>query len=147
MNQQGFEEYTYFAYGRETGTAKSYITAIHILDRLFSIKDVFGLRGKSLTEVDDEFLLHQIAGFVVSEEKLFKSGKDSIFKYGLDTQKLQLIKLTLALREKLFIMHQILLEAVFSFRLQAAFTWQKVKFHLILLIHVLEEQSMLLLRM
>ena len=65
MNQQGFEKYTYFAYGRETGTAKSYITAIHILDRLFSIKDVFGLRGKSLTEVDDEFLLHQIAVFVV----------------------------------------------------------------------------------
>jgi len=87
MNQQGFEKYTYFAYGRETGTAKSYITAIHILDRLFSIKDVFGLRGKSLTEVDDEFLLHQIAVFVVSEEKLFKSGEDSIFKYGLDTQK------------------------------------------------------------
>lgn len=87
MNQQGFEDYTYFAYGHTTGTANSYITAIHILDRLFSIKDVFHLRGKSLTEVDNEYLLHQIADFVVSEEKKFKSGEDSIFKYGLDTQR------------------------------------------------------------
>ena len=30
MNQQGFEDYSYFAYGNETGTAKSYITAIHM---------------------------------------------------------------------------------------------------------------------
>lgn len=86
MNQQGFEEYTYFSYGHETGTAKSYITAIRILDRLFARKDVFNLRGKSLTEIDDEFLLHQITDFVVAEEKKFKSGEDSIFKYGLDTQ-------------------------------------------------------------
>lgn len=87
MDQRGFEEYTYFAYGRETGTANSYIMAIRILDRIFALKDVFHLQGKSLTEVDDEYLLHQIADFVVSEEKKFKSGEDSIFKYGQDTQK------------------------------------------------------------
>lgn len=87
MNQQGFEEYTFFAYGRESGTPYSYITAIHILDRIFSIKDVFELHGKSLTEADDEYLLQRIADFVVSEEKKFRSGADSIFKYGLDTQK------------------------------------------------------------
>ena len=87
MNQQGFEDYTYFAYGRKTGAANSYIMAIHILDRLFTIKDVFHLQGKSLTEVDDEHLLRQITDFVISEEKNYKSGNDSIFKYGLDTQK------------------------------------------------------------
>ena len=87
MNQQGFEDYTYFAYGRETGTASSYIAAIRILDRLFTIKDVFNLQGKSLTEIDDEFLLHRITDYVVSEEKKYKLGNDSIFKYGLDTQK------------------------------------------------------------
>lgn len=87
MNQQGFEDYTYFAYGHETGTANSYIMAIRILDRIFIIKDVFNLQGKSLTEVDDEYLLHQITVFVVSEEKKFRAGEESIFKYGLDTQK------------------------------------------------------------
>ena len=87
MNQQGFEDYTHFAYGHTTGTANSYIMAIHILDRIFAIKDVFHLQGKSLTEVDDEYLLQQITEFVVSEEKKFKSGEDSIFKYGQDSQR------------------------------------------------------------
>ena len=87
MNQQGFEDYTFFAYGYQTGTANSYIMAIRILDRIFAIKDVFNLQSKSLTEVDDEHLLHQITDFVVSEEKKFKSGAESIFDYGLDTQK------------------------------------------------------------
>ena len=86
MNQHGFEEYTYFSYGHETGTAKSYITAIRILDRLFATKDVFNLHGKTLTEIDDEYLLQRISDFVVAEEKKFKLGADSIFKYGLDTQ-------------------------------------------------------------
>ena len=87
MNQQGFEEYTHFSYGYTTGTANSYIMAIRILDRIFAIEDVFHLQGKSLTEIDDESLLQRITDFVVSEEKKFKSGKDSIFNYGQDTQK------------------------------------------------------------
>lgn len=87
MNQQGFEEYTYFVYGRKTGTANSYIRAIRILDRIFAIKDVFDLQGKSLTEVDDEHLLNQITEFVATEEKKYEVGADSIFQYGLDTQK------------------------------------------------------------
>ena len=87
MNQKGFEDYTYIAYGRENGTANSYIMAIRILDRLFAMNDVFHLRGKSLTEVDDEYLLHQITDFVVTEERKFRSGEESIFEYGLDTQK------------------------------------------------------------
>lgn len=86
MNQQGFEDYTYFVYGRKTGAAKSYITAIHILDRLFSIEDAFNLKGKPLTEVNDEYMLQRITDFVVSEENKFRLGEDSIFKYGLDTQ-------------------------------------------------------------
>ncbi len=86
MNQQGFEDYTFFSYGHKTGTANSYIMAIRILDRLLARKDVFNLRGKSLTEIDDENLLQRISDFVVAEEKKFKSGEDSIFEYGLDTQ-------------------------------------------------------------
>lgn len=87
MNQQGFEDYTHFAYGSGTGTANSYIMAIRILDRLFLIKDVFNLQGESLTEIDDEHLLQLITDFVVSEEKRFKAGQESIFDYGLVTQK------------------------------------------------------------
>lgn len=86
MNQQGFEDYTFFSYGHKTGTANSYIMAIRILDRLLARKDVFNLRGKSLTEIDDENLLQRISDYVVAEEKKFKLGEDSIFKYGLDTQ-------------------------------------------------------------
>lgn len=86
MDQKGFEDYTYFSYGRETGTASSYIMAIHILDRLFTQKDVFNLKGKSLTIVDNESLLQRITEFVISEEKKYKSGQESIFEYGLDNQ-------------------------------------------------------------
>ena len=87
MNQQGFEDYTHFIYGSKTGTANSYIMAMRILDRLFTINDVFGLNGKSLTGIDDECLLQRIADFVAFEEKKFKSGADSIFNDGLSTQK------------------------------------------------------------
>lgn len=86
MTQQGFEDYTYFIYGRKTGAANSYIQAIHILDRIFELKDIFGLKGKSLTKIDDAYLLQRIAEFVSAEEKKFESGQDSIFIYGLSNQ-------------------------------------------------------------
>ena len=53
MTQKGFEDYTYFAYGRKNGTSNSYIAAIRILDRIFSVMDVFMLQGKPLAELDD----------------------------------------------------------------------------------------------
>ena len=86
MDQKGFEDYTYFSYNRKTGTADSYIRAIRILDRLFAQKDVFNLKGRSLTEVDNEPLLQQITEFVISEEKKYRYGQESIFEYGLDNQ-------------------------------------------------------------
>jgi len=87
MDKQGFEDYTYFAYGHNTGTAASYIMAISILDKIFAQKDIFNLHKKSLTEIDDEHLLQQITDFVISEEKKFRAGEDNIFKYGQDTQR------------------------------------------------------------
>ena len=86
MNQIGFEHYTRLAYGDKTGTANSYIQAVHIIDRIFSIEDVFGLNGKKLTEINDPHLLQNIAEFVSSEEKKFKSGHESIFRYGSANQ-------------------------------------------------------------
>lgn len=86
MNQQGFEDYTYFAYGRKNGTSNSYLAAIRILDRLFSIKDVFLLQGKPLAELDNKDILQRIADYVATEEKKFKMGEESIFDYGLPRQ-------------------------------------------------------------
>lgn len=86
MNQHGFEQYTYLVYGRKAGTANSYIQAVHIIDRIFSIEDVFGLNGITLTEINDPHLLQNIAEFVYSEEKKLKLGQDSIFRYGLPNQ-------------------------------------------------------------
>lgn len=86
MNQKGFEEYSYFAYGRKNGTANSYIMAIRIIDNIFAIKDVFSHGGKSLTEIDNAYLLQILTEFVCSEEKKYKSGEDSIFKYGSPTK-------------------------------------------------------------
>ena len=86
MDRLSFEDYTYLTYGRETGTANSYLMAIRIIERLFSIEDVFGLNGKKLTELDDIHLLQKITEFVVNEEKNFKSNDKGIFKYGLKKQ-------------------------------------------------------------
>lgn len=69
MDQQEFEEYTYFVFGRKNGTANSYIMAVRILDRIFAIKDVFGLHGKTLTELNDEYILQRIADFVSSKKR------------------------------------------------------------------------------
>lgn len=79
MTQKGFEDYIYAVYNTKSGTAKSYITAIHIIDELFETNDVFGLNGKSITSLDDAVLLSRIAGFIISQQTLFKKEEDSFF--------------------------------------------------------------------
>lgn len=80
MTQEGFEDYIYAVYDKKTGTAKSYITAIHIIDELFRHKDIFGLNGVSVTCINDTALLLQIKEFVYSQQALFKKGEDSFFR-------------------------------------------------------------------
>ena len=80
MTQKGFEDYLYAVYGQKNGTAKSYITAIHIVDEMFEYNDVFALKGKSVTCIDDTELLTRIAEFVSDQQSLFKKGEDSIFR-------------------------------------------------------------------
>lgn len=87
MTQQGFEDYIYAVYDKKTGTAKSYITAIHIIDELFRIEDVFGLKGVSLTCVDNTALLLQIKEFIYSQQALFKKNEDSFFRNVNDNQR------------------------------------------------------------
>ena len=79
MTQQGFEDYLFSVYGYKNGTAKSYITAIHIIDEMFLYEDVFDLKGKSITCITNFCLLKQIADFVCSQQSLFKKGEHSIF--------------------------------------------------------------------
>ena len=64
MTQSGFEEYLFATFSRKNGTAKSYITAIHIVDDMFSHDDVFSLHGKSITCVEDQNLLKQIVKYM-----------------------------------------------------------------------------------
>lgn len=87
MTQEGFEEYLYAVYGHKNGTAKSYITAIHIIDEMFEHNDVFDLNGKSITFVDDVELLTRIANFVLDQQSLLKKGEDSIFRNVNEGQK------------------------------------------------------------
>ncbi len=71
MTQKGFSEYVYAVYGNKTRAAKSYITAIHIIDQMLEFDDVFGLNGKSITCIDDAILLKRIADFVCSQQTLY----------------------------------------------------------------------------
>lgn len=86
MTQQGFNEYLFAVFGYKTGTAKSYITAIHIIDEMFSNDDVFHLRGQSVACISDFDLLKQIEVFVCAQQSLFKKGEDSIFRSISDKQ-------------------------------------------------------------
>lgn len=80
MTQQGFEDYLYAVFGDKTGTAKSYITAIRIIDELFASNDVFALQGQSLTSIGNEDLLKRIDGFIHEQQTSYIQGGDSFFK-------------------------------------------------------------------
>lgn len=80
MTQLEFEEYIYSVYGNNTGTAKSYITALHIVDEMFAQDDILSLNGTSITCIEDTDLLQQIADIVYQHQYLYKKGNDSIFR-------------------------------------------------------------------
>ena len=86
MTQKGFEEYLFEVYGHKNGTAKSYITAINIIDEMFVYDDVFALNGQSITCLDDLVLLKNIADFVCLQQNLYKNGEDSFFRNINNTQ-------------------------------------------------------------
>lgn len=86
MTQEGFEDYVFTVYSDKTGTAKSYIKAIKIIDELFEIEDVFGLGGRSVTSIDDGDLLNRIVKFVCDQQSLYIKGKDSFFQNVKPTQ-------------------------------------------------------------
>ena len=86
MTQQGFNDYLFTIFGYKNGTAKSYITAIHIIDEMFLYDDVFDLRGESVTSISDSELLKQIEDFVCTQQSLYRKGEDSIFRSISDKQ-------------------------------------------------------------
>ncbi len=86
MTQEGFENYLYSVYDSKNGTAKSYITAIHIIDEMFRYDDVFDLNGTSVTCIEDEDLLINISEFVYAQQSLYRKGEESIFSNISDNQ-------------------------------------------------------------
>ena len=79
MTQQGFEDYVFSVYDRKNGTAKSYITAIRIIDEMLAYDKSFNMNGKSITCIEEGNLLKDIANFVREQQKMFIKGNDSIF--------------------------------------------------------------------
>lgn len=79
MTQEGFEDYLYTVFDQKNGTAKSYITAIRIIDELFAKDDVFGLGGQSIACISDFELLNRIADFIHSQQTLYQKRKTSFF--------------------------------------------------------------------
>ena len=80
MTQQGFNDYLFAIFGCKNGTAKSYITAIHIIDEMFLYEDVFDLKGKSITSITNFSLLKQIEDFICTQQSLYKKEEESIFR-------------------------------------------------------------------
>lgn len=80
MTQQGFDDYLFAVFGHKTGTAKSYMMAIRIIDELFLHEDVFALHGKSIACIEDFDLLNRIADFIYTQQAQFTKGEDSFFR-------------------------------------------------------------------
>ena len=85
-NRSEFLEYMLVVSPNKSGKASSYNQAINILDDIFRQKDVFGMGGISLFDVDDVELLWRIREFVKNEEKKKKNGEPSIFDFGKPNQ-------------------------------------------------------------
>ena len=81
MTQQGFNDYLFTVFGYKNGTAKSYITAVHIIDEMFLCDDVFDLRGKSVTNIRDFELLKQIEDLFAFNNHYI--GKKKILYFGM----------------------------------------------------------------
>lgn len=79
MTQQGFEEYLYTIFGRTNGTAYSYITAIRIIDEIFSHKVITNLHGVSIIEINNGEQLSEIADLIIKEQAKFINGDASLF--------------------------------------------------------------------
>lgn len=87
METLSFKDFLYDAYPtKNSRAAGSYITAIKILDELFSQHDVFQLQNQSLTEIRDPLLIERIIDYIADEEDKYRKGLDSIFKFGRPTQ-------------------------------------------------------------
>lgn len=79
MTQQGFEDFLYASYKSNSGAIKSYITAIRIIDELFRYNDVFGLKGVSITRINDFNLLMKISEFIRDQQSLYRRKEKSFF--------------------------------------------------------------------
>lgn len=81
MTDKGFEDYLFNTFGRKRGTAKSYITAIEIIDDMFSYDDYFGLNKQSVSSIKDLDLLERIVDYIYKQQTLFRKNESSFFQH------------------------------------------------------------------
>lgn len=87
MQYNTFEEFLKARYSNKgSATRYSYLKAIEIIDTLFQQNDVFGLKNKSIKEIEDPFLMAKIIDFIVEEEAKFRKEESSIFDLGSSKQ-------------------------------------------------------------
>lgn len=85
--KQTFRDYLYSSYSiKNSGTAPSYLKEIEIIDKIFQIKDVFNLNGKSLSDIRDPYMIGRIIEYIVQEEDKYRQGGVSIFDLGKSNQ-------------------------------------------------------------
>lgn len=87
MTTEGFKQYLNIHFQSTSRAASSYMMAIAILDKIFRLRDVFGLNGVSLCCIDNIETLIQITDFIKTEERRFRDTEEGIFTLGNPKQK------------------------------------------------------------
>lgn len=86
MVHNTFIEYLDAKYPANSGSKKSYLVALSIIDRLFALNDKFNLNHLPVMEIRDPFLIEQIVDFVADEEDKYRAGQASFFDDGSPKQ-------------------------------------------------------------
>lgn len=81
-----FQDYLDSVLPSNTGTKRSYITAINIIDELIAINNNFNLDCSSISDIRDPYLIERITDFVAEQEDNYRANRPSIFDSGKSNQ-------------------------------------------------------------
>lgn len=87
MHRQGFIDFNTRLSPENSGKAKSYATAIEILDNVLQHQNMINLHGQSLYDISDTDIIEEVHSFVKDEVKKMKAGQSNIFDYGKPNQR------------------------------------------------------------
>lgn len=87
MRRQDFIDFNTHLSPENSGKAKSYATAIDILDNVLQHQNIINLHGQSLYDISDTELIEEIQSLVKDEVKKMKAGQSNIFDYGKSNQR------------------------------------------------------------